>query len=75
MEHRSQIETIVRDAMRTWNGSAGRAGFTGMWTEVRRQLRALRDTATSLAEDERTALQFLRQLQVSRPPVAEAFGD
>ena len=30
--------------------------------EVRRQLRRLRDTSTSLREDERTALQLLRQL-------------
>jgi hypothetical protein len=75
MEHRSQIEAIVRDTMRAWNDSAGRAGFTAMWAEVRRQLRALRDTTTSLVEDERTALQFLRQLQVSRPPATEAFGD
>jgi hypothetical protein len=75
MEHRSQIEAIVRDAMRASNGTAGRAGFAGVWGEVRRQLRALRDTTTSLLEDERTALQFLRQLQVSRRPVAEAFGD
>jgi len=75
MEHRSQIETIVRDAMRAGSGAAGRAGLAGVWAEVRRQLRALRDTTTSLIEDERTALQFLRQLQVSRPPTAEAFGD
>ena len=75
MEHRSQIEGIVRDAMRAGSSAAGRAGFAGVWAEVRRQLRALRDTTTSLIEDERTALQFLRQLQVSRPPTAEAFGD
>jgi hypothetical protein len=75
MEHRSQIEAIVRDAMRSWSHTAGRAGFAGMWAEVRRQLRALRDTTTSLAEDERTALLCLRQFQVPRPPVAEAFGD
>jgi hypothetical protein len=75
MEHRSQIEAIVRDAMRACSDTAGRAGFAGMWAEVRRQLRALRDTTTSLVEDERTALQFLRQLQVARPPAAEAFGD
>jgi len=75
VEHRIQIEAIVRDVMRAWNGGAGRAGVVAMWTEVRRQLRALRDTATSLAEDERTALQFLRQIQVSRPAAAEAFGD
>ena len=75
MEHRSQIEAIVRDAMQTGSQSAGRAGFAGIWAEVRRQLRALRDTATSLIEDERTALQLLRQLQISRSPAAEAFGD
>ena len=75
MEHRSQIEAIVRDAMRACSDTAGRASFAGMWAEVRRQLRALRDTTTSLVEDERTALQFLRQFQVSRPPAAEAFGD
>jgi hypothetical protein len=75
VEHRSQIEAIVRDVTRAWNGGAGRAGIVAMWAEVRRQLRALRDTATSLAEDERTALQFLGQNQVSRPARAEAFGD
>jgi hypothetical protein len=75
MEHRSQIEAIVRDTMRACSDTAGRAGFAAMWAEVRRQLRALRDTATSLVEDERTALQFLRQLQVSRHAVTEAFGD
>ena len=46
-EHRSQIETIVRDALRAGNGGAGRAGIARMWGEVRRQLRALRDTTTS----------------------------
>ncbi len=75
MEHRRHIEAIVSDVMRTWSGSAGRAGFAAMWVEVRRQLRALRDTTTSLVEDERTALQLLHQLQVSRRPMAEAFGD
>ena len=42
--------------------TAGRDGFVALWAEVRRQLRRLRDTSTSLREDERTALQLLRQM-------------
>jgi hypothetical protein len=64
MEHRDQIEAIVAEASRACGNSTwrGRAGFVTVWTQVRRQLRDLRDTATSLAEDERTALQLLQQL-------------
>ena len=75
MEHRQQIEAIVREAVRPGSAESGRAGFTREWGEVRRQLRALRDTATSLVEDERTALQFLRQLQAARRPASEAAQD
>jgi hypothetical protein len=60
MEHRMQIEAIVKEAVGHW--SAGRDGFVAVWAEVRRQLRRLRDTSTSLREDERTALQLLRQM-------------
>ena len=60
MEHRKQIEAIVRDAVTQW--TAGREEFVAAWAEVRRQLRRLRDTSTSLLEDERTALQLLRQM-------------
>jgi hypothetical protein len=67
MEHRHQIEAIVREAARAGSGQSGRAGFARVWGEIRRQLRALRDTATSLVEDERAALQFLRQIQAARP--------
>ena len=56
MEHRHQIEAIVGEAARAWSAGSGRAGFAGVWGEIRRQLRGLRDTATSLIEDERTAL-------------------
>ena len=75
MEHRHQIEAIVREAVRADSGGSGRAGFARMWGEIRRQLRALRDTATSLVEDERTALQFLRQLQTPRRPASEPAQD
>ena len=75
MEHRQQIEAIVREAVRAGSAESGRAGFTRVWGEVRRQLRALRDTATSLVEDERTALQFLRQLQSARRPASEPAQD
>jgi hypothetical protein len=62
MEHRMQIEAIVKEAAAHW--TAGREGFVAAWDEVRRQLRRLRDTSTSLREDERAALQLLRQLQI-----------
>ena len=61
MEHRKQIEAIVREA--DW--TAGLEGFVAAWAEIRRQLRSLRDTSTSLREDERAALQLLRQLQAA----------
>ena len=63
MEHRKQIEAIVAEAISHW--TAGREGFVAAWAEVRRQLRSLRDTSTSLREDERAALQLLRQLQAA----------
>lgn len=63
MEHRKQIEAIVAEAISQW--TAGREEFVAAWTEVRRQLRNLRDTSTSLREDERAALQLLRQLQAT----------
>ena len=68
MEYRTQIEAIVRDALRAGSESAGQGAdvFARVWAEVRRQLRALRDTATNLGEDERAALQCLRQLQAAR---------
>ena len=75
MEHRHQIETIVRDVVRGGSDAAGRAGFARMWAEIRRQLRALRDTATSLIEDERTALQCLRQLQAPRHSALDSAQD
>src|SRR5437867_13291592 len=59
MEHRKQIEAIVTEAVSHW--TAGRDGFVAAWAEVRRQLRRLRDTSTSLREDERTAVQLLLQ--------------
>jgi hypothetical protein len=64
MEHRMQIEAIVKEALAQW--TAGKEEFVAAWAEVRRQLRRLRDTSTSLREDERAALQLLRQLQ-TRP--------
>jgi hypothetical protein len=75
MEHRHQIEAIVRDAARAWSEGSGRAGFARVWGEIRRQLRGLRDTATSLIEDERTALQFLRQIQAARRPALDPAQD
>ena len=60
MEHRKQIEAIVTEAVAHW--TAGREEFVAAWAEVRRQLRRLGDTSTSLLEDERTALQLLRQM-------------
>jgi hypothetical protein len=75
MEHRHQIEAIVSEAMRAGSGGTGRAGFLRVWGEIRRQLRALRDTATSLVEDERTALQFLRQIQAARRPALDPAQD
>jgi len=67
VEHRDQIEAIVLEAVRRWGDGfwRGRDGFAHAWREVRQQLRGLRDTATSLVEDERTALQLLRGLQVT----------
>jgi len=66
MEHRMQIEAIIQDAVARVPSqgmmTAGRDGFVAAWAEVRRQLRRLRDTSTSLREDERTALQLLRQM-------------
>jgi hypothetical protein len=64
VEHRHQIEAIVREAMHPWIVGADRSpeGFFTAWAEVRRQLRTLRDTTTSLNEDEGTARQLLRQL-------------
>lgn len=61
MEHQEQIEAIVRDVLRAGNEEAwrGRTGFLQLWSSVRRRLRALRDTATSLWEDEQTALALL----------------
>lgn len=72
MEHREQIEAIVRDVLRAGNEEAwrGRAGFLQLWSSVRRRLRALRDTATSLWEDEQTALALLYRAQA--PPSAAA---
>jgi hypothetical protein len=69
MEHRDQIEAIVAEAMRDGDGGAqwGRAALADAWTRVRRQLRDLRDTATTLAEDERTALQLLQRFQAAPP--------
>jgi hypothetical protein len=78
MEHRDQIEAIVLEAVRRWGDGywRGRDGFAQAWSEVRQQLRGLRDTATSLVEDERTALQLLRRLQAAtRAPTAETTGD
>lgn len=75
MEHRHQIEAIVSEAVRAGGSEPGRAGFARMWGEIRRQLRALRDTATSLVEDERTAMQFLRQIQAARRPAIEPAQD
>ena len=75
MEHRHQIEAIVSEAVRAGSGEPGRAGFARIWGEIRRQLRALRDTATSLVEDERTALQYPRQIQTVRRPALEPAQD
>jgi hypothetical protein len=75
MEHRYQIEAIVREVVRAESHEAGRAGFARVWGEIRRQLRALRDTATSLIEDERAALQCLRQLQTPRRPAIDPAQD
>jgi hypothetical protein len=58
VENRDQIRAIVSEAVQTWSGQ--RDGFASAWAEVRRRLRGLRDTATTLREDERTALQLLR---------------
>ena len=60
MEHREQINTIVMEAVGNWSGD--RHDFTAAWAEVRRRLRGLRDTTTTLREDERTAMQILRRL-------------
>jgi hypothetical protein len=67
MEDRDRIEAIVTEALRGWSegGGRGRDRLAATWGQVRRQLRALRDTATSLEEDERTALQLLRRFQVA----------
>jgi hypothetical protein len=67
MEDRDRIEAIVTEALRGWSDSGGRGRdrLAATWSQVRRQLRALRDTATSLEEDERTALQLLRRFQVA----------
>ncbi len=75
MEHRHQIEAIVREVVRAESHAGGRAGFARSWGEIRRQLRALRDTATSLIEDERAALQFLRQLQAPRRSAVDLAQD
>jgi hypothetical protein len=78
VEHRDQIEAIVVEAVRRWGDGywQGRHGFARAWAEVRQQLRGLRDTATSLVEDERTALQLLRRLQVTtRTQAAEPTAD
>ena len=69
MEHRQQIEAIVREAVRAGSAESGRAGFTRVWGEIRRQLRALRDTATR--EQLRA---FFRSLPVSRFPTLAAHG-
>ena len=60
VEHRMQINAIVMEAVgsRTGEGQA----FASTWAEVRRRLRGLRDTDTTLREDEQIALQFLRGL-------------
>jgi hypothetical protein len=63
MEHGDHVRGIVVEVVRRWNG--GPDGFAGAWAEVRRQLRALRDTSTTLIEDERTALELLRRLQTA----------
>jgi hypothetical protein len=60
VEHRDQIRTIVAEVMHSSGGQ--RDGFVSAWAEVRRRLRGLRDTTTTLREDERTALQLLRGL-------------
>ena len=60
MEHRDQINTIVMEAVGNWSGD--RHDFTAAWAEVRRRLRGLRDTATTLREDEQMAMQILRRL-------------
>lgn len=77
MEHRHQIEAIVSEAVRAASDGSerGRAGFARIWSEIRRQLRAMRDTATSLVEDERTALQLLRQIQTARRPALDPAHD
>lgn len=75
MEHQQQIEAIVSEVARAGSGERGRAGFARVWREIRRQLRALRDTTTTLVEDERTALQFLRQIQTARRPAMDPVQD
>jgi hypothetical protein len=60
VEHRDQIRTIVTEVMHS--PESHHDGFVSAWAEVRRRLRGLRDTTTTLREDERTALQVLRGL-------------
>ena len=78
MGHQEQIDALVREAILMWeqSGRRGRDGFAAMWVEVRRRLRGLRDTATSLAEDQQTALRLLQRLQIDyRPTTEEAPAD
>jgi hypothetical protein len=63
MEHRDHVRGIVVDVLHRWNGRP--ASFVEAWTEVRRELRALRDTSSTLREDERTALEVLRGFQAA----------
>jgi hypothetical protein len=64
VEHREQIEALVSDVIREQDARAhpGQDTLAHAWAEVQRQLRALRDTSTSLPEDERLALQYLLRL-------------
>ena len=57
MEHRDQISAIVSEAVAKCSGEYDSLAST--WAEVRRRLRGLRDTTTTLREDERIALQLL----------------
>jgi hypothetical protein len=60
VEHRDQISAIVSEAVAKCSGEHHAIAST--WAEVRRRLRGLRDTATTLREDEQIALQLLRGL-------------